>query len=178
MVADNRPSTGDVLAAGDTQQPRWLRRNAVPLPGATTMGIAVIAPGCRHGLRPADRRRLRRRRGPVRLPTGDHRSGLRRMNHQRTRPEVHQRGLVLHLQHQGTEPGSRVHLRLATAARLRHVLPAEHAGLQLHLQLNPVRARRDLRPVVGVHHRGDSAHRGPVGTSLTLRMAERHRPHR
>jgi amino acid transporter len=45
MVADDRPSTGgQVLAAGDTQQPRRLRRNAVSLPGATTMGIAVIAP--------------------------------------------------------------------------------------------------------------------------------------
>jgi hypothetical protein len=45
MVADDRPSTsGQVLAAGDTQQPRRLRRHAVSLPGATTIGVAVIAP--------------------------------------------------------------------------------------------------------------------------------------
>ncbi len=45
MVADEKPPPGGtVTAAGDTQARKRLRRNSVSLPGATTMGIAVIAP--------------------------------------------------------------------------------------------------------------------------------------
>jgi len=45
MVADDRPSAvGSAVAASDGQAHTGLRRNAVSLPGATAMGIAVIAP--------------------------------------------------------------------------------------------------------------------------------------